>query len=212
MKLRLDLHVHTSRSPDAFTDTRDLIEAVRNRGLDGIAVTDHNMPCSFESDEITVVPGIEVSSLNGHILGLGSKQPVPSQLPPEDTIRLMKSFGYIAVVAHPFDMSGKGVDPRRLQQKPDAIETMNANAFPFEKSRKRAEQAALSLNIPMIGGSDSHLPQTIGDAYTEVEVDESTVEAIILSILSGRTVPKGHSTNTVNKLRKLARHIVLCTR
>ena len=208
MKLKLDLHVHTSRSPDAFTDTRDLIEAVHNRGLDGIAVTDHNLICSFKSDEIAVIPGIEISSLNGHILGLGSKAPVPSGLPPEDTIRLMKSFGYIAVIAHPFDMWGKGVDPRQLKQKPDAIETTNANAFPFKKSRKLAEQAALSLSIPMTGGSDSHLPQTIGDAYTEVEVDEPTVEAIILSILSGRTAPKGHATTTANKLRKLARHLV----
>ncbi len=208
MKLKLDLHVHTSRSPDAFTDPSALIEAAHSRGLDGVAVTDHNLTCSFASNEIIVVPGIEVTSSHGHILGHGARQPILSGLSPEHTIELMRSLGYITVVAHPFDWLGKGIDPRQLKQKPDAIETTNANAFPFKTSRMRAEQVALSLNLPMVGGSDSHLPQTIGDAYTEIEVDESTVKAILMSISSGRTVPKGYGTTTANKLRKLAHHLV----
>ncbi len=40
--LKLDLHVHTAGSPDAHTRIEDLPEIIRARGLDGLAVTEHN--------------------------------------------------------------------------------------------------------------------------------------------------------------------------
>ncbi len=43
MKLKLDLHVHTNRSSDAFTSPKLLATICRDRGLDGLAITDHNV-------------------------------------------------------------------------------------------------------------------------------------------------------------------------
>lgn len=204
MKLRLDLHVHSSESPDAFTSFSSLVSAVQRRGLDGVAVTDHDLTCSFTSKEIIIVPGIEVSSTDGHILGIGSTQPVPKGLTPEHSITLMRERGYVVVAAHPFDWFGRGIDPRRLEKRVDAIETINAGSFPFERSKKLAEEVSASLSLPMVAGSDSHLPQTIGDAYTEVEADDTTTESIVTAIRSGKTIPRGHSTPIIERMRKLA--------
>lgn len=201
MKLKLDLHVHTSRSPDAFTTFPDVVDAVRQKGLDGVAVTDHDVVCSFSSKEIIIVPGIEVSSNQGHVLGLGSTQPIPSELSPEHTMDLMKRMGYVVVAPHPYSWLSRGLDPRLLRGV-DAVETVNAKAFPFGRSRRLAEEAARALNLPMVGGSDSHLPQTIGDAYTVIEVEDTTLEAIVMAIQSGRTTPMGHPTGMAERLRR----------
>ncbi|MFH0847935.1 MAG: PHP domain-containing protein [archaeon] len=204
MKLKLDLHVHTLRSPDAFTDFPSLVRGVQRRKLDGIAVTDHNLTCPYTSKDIIIVPGIEISSSHGHVIGIGSMQPVPRGLSPEDAITVMKEKGYAVVAAHPFDWFGRGMNPQGLRTRVDAVETINAGSFPFGRSKKLAEKMAANLGLPTVGGSDSHLPQTIGDAYTEVEVDDTATETIVTAIRRGKTTPKGHPTPIVQRMRKLA--------
>ncbi|HEX9429136.1 MAG TPA: PHP domain-containing protein, partial [Candidatus Bathyarchaeia archaeon] len=82
MKLKLDLHVHTSRSSDAFTSPEGLPAICRDRGLDGLAITDHNVLAQDLDDELVILPGIEISSRDGHIIGLGLSDPIPRGLSP----------------------------------------------------------------------------------------------------------------------------------
>lgn len=200
MLLKLDLHVHTSHSPDSSTDRDIIAQVVKSRGLDGIAVTEHDIASSFKSDEILVVPGIEVSSRNGHILALGPCKTVPKGLSAEETIELLRAQGCVIVIPHPYDRSCPSIDPLHLGASVDAIETVNSSSIPFESNKRKAENAAKVLGVSMVAGSDSHIPSTIGDAYTLVEATSSSVVGVLDAIRTGRTTPYGSPTNMKNRI------------
>jgi len=203
MLLKLDLHVHTSHSQDALTDPQAVAEIAKSRGLDGVAVTEHDLLMPLESDNILIIPGIEVSSKEGHVLGLGGTTPVPKGLEAKRTIELLHEHGFLVVIPHPYDRSSPWVDPLRLGSSIDAIETINSSMIPFGSCKKKAENAARTLGLPMVAGSDSHIPSTIGDAYTLVETVAPTVESVLESIRSGKTTPCGSSMSLGNRIRTL---------
>lgn len=77
----VDLHIHTPASSDAaeadFGEPADIISAAINAGLDAIAVTDHNtaswcarMAEAAEGTTLIVLPGFELSTREGHLLGI----------------------------------------------------------------------------------------------------------------------------------------------
>ena len=203
MLLKLDLHVHTRYSPDASTDPRIVAQVAKKRGLDGIAITEHNLVASFDSTEILTVPGIEVSSREGHILALGARDPVPKGLSARDTIELLHRQECVVIIPHPYDRSSPSIDPLHLDTTVEAIETINSSAIPFRLAKKKAGDAARVLGLPAVAGSDSHIPSTIGDAYTLIEVSSPSIESVLESIRSGRTTPCGSSTSIKNKMLTL---------
>ena len=78
MTLQLDLHVHTSASLDGLASLQEQAAAARAAGMDGIAVTDHNLctPLPPELDGVLLIPGCEVSTRHGHITGLFLRAPL----------------------------------------------------------------------------------------------------------------------------------------
>jgi hypothetical protein len=200
MILKLDLHVHTRCSQDAFTEPDMIAPIIRRRGLDGVALTEHDKCSSYRSEGILVVPGIEVSSRDGHIVAFGAYGAVPTGLSADQTIELLHDQNCVVVVPHPYDISSPSVDPLRLGSKVDGIETVNSSAIPFWLVKRRSEKAAKTLGVPMVAGSDSHIPSTIGDAYTLIDVSSPSVESILESIRSGRTTPCGSATSLGNRM------------
>ena len=71
MIVKADLHVHSAASWDGRSNLAALAQAAHARGLDAIAVCDHDV-CTDVSGEFPVllIPGVEVTSTAGHILGL----------------------------------------------------------------------------------------------------------------------------------------------
>ncbi|MCJ7574156.1 histidinol-phosphatase, partial [Candidatus Bathyarchaeota archaeon] len=59
------------------------------------------------------------------------------------------------------------------------------------------------LDLPVTGGSDSHIPRTIGRAYTVVDSASSEVEDIIEAIKRGRTEAIGSGTSVTERLEKV---------
>ncbi|MGA2460929.1 MAG: PHP-associated domain-containing protein [Candidatus Bathyarchaeia archaeon] len=200
--LKIDMHVHTIRSKDAHTKIEDLPGIIRRKGLDGVAVTEHD---NFDPPKVDalILPGIEVSTSDGHVIGLGVGEAVPPGLTADETITRIHELGGIAIVPHPYDPVCECVKLARLKVMPDAVETMNADALSFYLSNWFAERDARRLGLPQVGGSDSHIPQSIGDAYTVVDSTSRDVKDVLGAIRMGRVRPEGHATSAVNKLRKL---------
>ena len=69
MNLKIDIHIHSTNSFDSSIQIRDLPEILRSKGLDGIAITDHDKFFDEEVEGLIVIPGIEVSTREGHLLG-----------------------------------------------------------------------------------------------------------------------------------------------
>ena len=202
--LKLDMHVHTEKSPDAHTRINDLPALIRSKGLDGIAITEHDyfQPTIF--DDVIILPGVEVSSAEGHIIALGIIEIIPRNLSADETIQRIRDQGGVAIIPHPYDPVCECVKLHSLRSMPDAVETMNADALSFMVSSYLARRDARQFNLPEVGGSDSHIPQSIGDCHTLVDSASRSVNDILSAIRAGRTRPVGGPTSLMNKWRKLS--------
>lgn len=205
MRLKIDLHVHTTGSKDAFVEPEELPSILRERGLDGVAVTNHDAFTVVAASEVIVIPGIEVSTRQGHIIGLGVSGPIERGRSADETISMIHRDGGIAVVPHPFDPVSPCVNPSRLRSRPEAIEVINSDALFFRLNTVLARRVAERLGLPMVAGSDSHIPETVGDAYTLVDSDSRKVEDILNAIRAGSVQPVGASTSPSKRLLKLVR-------
>jgi len=193
LKLKIDLHVHTHYSYDSLITPEELIFYAKKRGLDGVAVTDHDrldgaLKIAKETDFL-IIAGIEISSLNGHVIGLNLQEPIPQKLSVDETVDKIHELGGIAVACHPVTPF-KGSLGRHINSKFDAVEVINSSAIPFNYSVRHSQKIASRLGIPRVAGSDAHYGPEIGCAYTimdaELEVDE-----IVKAISKGLCLPCG---------------------
>ena len=76
MKLKIDFHVHSSLSPDGIDSLDALVEAAKKAGLDGIALSDHDLLSRYTPGDIFILPACECSCAEGHIIALFISEPV----------------------------------------------------------------------------------------------------------------------------------------
>ena len=211
--LKIDLHVHTCYSGDSLTTLRELIAYSKVRGLDGVAVTDHdtvegalNLLGRAGIEGLIIIPGIEVSTSMGHVLGLNITTPIPKGLDPAETVERIHEAGGIAVEPHPPApfKSSLGTGDYVSQLGLDAIEVINSSVVPFSLMSLLSRRLAERLNLPQTAGSDSHLPEAIGLAYILIDVDPD-VEEIIEGIRRGKAVPYGKPIPWGLRLKKIIR-------
>jgi len=202
--LKIDLHVHTCYSRDSSITLKQVVAYSKKRGLDGVAITDHNTvkgALKLKTRDILVVPGIEVSTLNGHLLGLNVTTPIPAKLGIEETIHLIHEAGGIAVAPHPTTFYKS--PPSRRVSSYDAIEVINASSIPFPVFTYLSKRFAAGLGLPQTGGSDSHYAPEIGAAYTIVEADPD-VDEIGCAIKRGAVFPVGKGISWKTRLERTA--------
>jgi len=202
--LKIDFHVHTYYSRDSVTTLKEVVTYSKRRGLDGVAITDHNTlegALRLKTREIIVVPGIEISTLNGHLLGLNVTTPIPAKLDIEETIHRIHEAGGIAVAPHPFVFYKS--PPSRQINSYDAIEVVNASSIPFQVFTYLSKRFAARLGLPQTGGSDSHYAPEIGAAYTIVEADPD-IDEIVGAIKKGAVVPAGNAIPWKIKVERTA--------
>ena len=202
MKLKLDLHVHTNRSPDGYTPPEDLPRVAKQRGLDGFAITDHNILSSDSDEELLILPGVEISTRDGHVIGLGISEIIPRGLSADETIRKVRQLGGVSIVAHPYDLFRPAVRLHLLTENPNAIEVINSASFLHSYSWARARKFAEKGDYPMTGGSDSHIPDTLGRAYTEIESESKDVRSVLASLEAGNVSPCGTAVGMRERFRK----------
>jgi predicted metal-dependent phosphoesterase TrpH len=193
MKIKADLHVHTTFSKDSIITPKDLIFFAKKNGLNALAVTDHNTFVGAlkiaKENSFLIVPGMEVSSLQGHIVAFNVTELIPKNLSADETVDRIHRAGGIAIACHPFAWL-KGSVGKYVTSKFDALETLNASAFPFGIASRKAVQLAEKLRLPRIGGTDAHYGPVIGCAYTLLDT-EPTVDSVLEAIVKGKCEPKG---------------------
>ena len=190
-------------SRDAFTKVSELGHLCGQRGLDGVAITDHNSPCDEHVDGPIILPGTEISSSNGHIIGLGISAIVNRGLSAEQTIKDIHKLGGLAIIPHPYDLFRSSIKPERLTVRPDAVEVFNASSILHSITWKKALASARNAGLPMVAGSDSHIPQTVGTAYTIVETDDAEPKAVIEAIKNGSVTPVPGTIRVSQRIRKI---------
>lgn len=171
---RYDLHIHTHYSRCSDLKPKKLLKKAKEKGLDGIAVTDHNtIKGALETKRLNkdknfeVIIGEEIMTDKGEVLGLYLKEEIkPGKF--KKVVKDIKKQKGIAVIAHPFAVGIRKKADNKSFNKVDAIEGFNARSlFNFENTK--AQIKAKELKLPITAGSDSHFSSEVGKAYTKFD-------------------------------------------
>lgn len=198
-----DLHLHTQWSDG--DDLDKVLDQALDMKLDAIAITDHDeIEGAFEARRrvhkrklpLAVVPGCEVSSRDGHIGALFVMRTFPKNLSAEETVRLIREAGGVAVAHHPY--SPKWLDKvlrvnlgcgDLIKTVPfDAVECTNAVPGRGVKYNLAAIDAMREhhISIAVTGGSDAHVARFVGKGRTYYAGNEGIV-SLRRSLLYGFT-------------------------
>ena len=191
MTLSVDLHTHTRffhgypRLARAFdpVGARLLARWAHHRGLDAIATTNHDYyrELGIGDGPLSVLPGIEVTTTRGHAVVVGPSPPrltEEGELTPEQVVEIAHDRECAAIIAHPFRNS----TVRHADADFDAVEINGKGTESFGTVRRFARER----DLPLVGGSDAHYPVEVGRAFTRVDAEEATPEAIVEAIRDGR--------------------------
>jgi predicted metal-dependent phosphoesterase TrpH len=195
-RIRVDCHNHTYYSPDSILSPKTMLWRARRRGLNVIAVTDHNTVrgglvaqelAAKRFPEVRVVVGEEVRTADGEVLGLFLSQDVPRGLSAVETIERIHSQGGLAGAPHPFDPYRSGLRAeglRLVEGKLDFIEGLNARMVRGENN-DQAQEFAKAHNMPMSAASDAHSPREIARCYVDMP-DFGTPAQFLESLRAGK--------------------------
>ena len=212
----MDSHIHSEYSPDSKSKLKDIFKVAKSRNIDIIAISDHNtVDGSKEArrltkkDDLLVIPSIEISSIEGHILGFGCEEKIDRNLPAAETIDLIHDQSALAIIPHPYCFYRHGLlckaDYKDL--KIDAIETKNAR-FIVGYCNNKAKNLSKNENLPSLGASDAHYFKFVGDCYSKIDC-EKDIDSVLKSIKKGKVEAFGKGTSNIKLSKYLFEYKVL---
>jgi hypothetical protein len=220
-----DLHVHTRYSRDGESSVEEILKKAEEAGLDAIAITDHDTVDGVKHaltvpSKVLVIPGIEVSTRQGHLLVLGISEVVPAGLDVVDTVNIARGMGALLILPHPYHIWRHGVGRKKKAGLAvvDAIEVFNSR-YIVGSANSKAARIARRMGKPCVGGSDAHNAKYVGYGRTYVDA-EKNVPAILDAIRAGnvscggkktplRTYTRQSLSNTWRKIRRITRCVQL---
>lgn len=213
---RIDLQVHTEASPCSSMTPDELVETARERGLDAVAITDHDTVEGVRAvrdaapDDLEVIPGVEITTAQGHLLGIGVDEVPPKGVDVFAAVDMIHDQGGVAVLSHPFDRMREAYDRNldrygmaALARRVDAVEGVNSRCV-LRLSNDQARAFARMHGMPFTGGSDAHFPMELGRAVTMAPADVPIQDAIREGPLGVEGRGGYFSGHVVTKLRDAA--------
>ena len=179
MELKLDLHIHSLYSPDGRMTLGEIVTRCQAVGLDGCAVCDHDQVLPLEEvrrirelyPDFLLIPGTEVSTDLGHLLGWFVTEPV-AERNLRDAAAAIHAQGGIAVLAHPYERTKDPARPAPAIPYIDGVEVWNSRAErKNHRANAMAEEFSHAHGLRRFAGSDAHVPREIGNAVTVLTME-----------------------------------------
>jgi predicted metal-dependent phosphoesterase TrpH len=189
------MHIHTNHSKKCgYMDAEEMIKQAINRGLDGVAVTDHNtIEGALEAERIVkdqnlklqIIIGEEINTNRGEVLAYFIDSTI-EEGPIGQVLKDIEKAGGLSALSHPFDRIRKGFSNiEDVIDRVDAIEVLNSRCL----FNGKALDICTRYNKAMIAGSDAHFCREIGNAWTSFADDPR------LCMERGRTAIGGGISN-----------------
>ena len=213
-RIRLDLHLHTRASWDCLSDPEAILERARERGIDRVAMTDHNLlGLALEMHRKypeAVIPGEEIRTEEGiDLIGLYIRTEIPKRTPAREVCRLIREDGGIIYLPHPFapGKGGSGRHATALVPLVDVVEVFNARLHPGRLNAPALELADEHEKLRG-AGSDAHSIGEVGGGWVEVPRHENRPRALLTALAQGKvggetTAYWVHLASTWAKIRKV---------
>ncbi len=189
--MRIDLHTHTSaHSSDSNITPGGLMALARERGLDGVVLTEHDRLWPWEGaarladDDFIVLAGVEVTTELGHVLVYGLPS-LEAGLHRASALRAAcDAAKALMFLAHPARNGAVAVGPEELATLFDGVEGINGSDGAMQS---QASSGASSLcRLPPIGGSDTHAAHEVALAATEFEAEIRSVADLLRALRTGQ--------------------------
>ena len=191
--IRVDLHIHSSASPDCRSEPERVAARCRQLGLSPVFLTDHDTIAGATRLRVTgserVVAGEEVMTVEGELIGLFLERSVQSGLTPRETALEIKAQGGVVYLEHPYDPFRRRLSEAGIETIADLIDIVEVfNGRSEEQANRRAEDLCDILGAAPGAGSDAHSLREIGCAYVEMEDFEGAQD--FLAKLRGAKIVK----------------------
>ena len=175
---KADLHIHTAWG-DGTATVRQIMDYVATSSLDVIAITDHDdLRAGWEARDMAasyhfeVIPGAEITTLQGHLLALFLERPVKMLRSLEWTIAAVQDQGGICIAPHPLSWLTRSLGERAVRRACamlDGVEVINPSLAGRVTAAKVVSLNERVLRLPETGSSDAHHLLGVGSAFTEFE-------------------------------------------
>ena len=197
MSLKIDLHVHTSYSPCSNLSLRTIEKVALKRGLDGIAITDHNtiegaLELKSRVSHLLVIVAEEIKTREGEIIGYFLTDTIPPALSVRETIQEIKRQGGLVSIPHPFDtLRTSRLGRAALEEiisEVDMIEIFNSRDLLQQIDSEFIEEFKKKGVVPVVG-SDAHQRWEIGKSYMIME-EFNSPQAFLANLRTAQCVYK----------------------
>ncbi|MBI4155020.1 PHP domain-containing protein [Candidatus Woesearchaeota archaeon] len=228
----LDLHMHSNFSDGSSTpeeiakiaEKKNLIISITDHNeIEGVKK-------AIEINKNIIIPGIELTSRNSKDIlvyfynfkdleDFYNKHIKNNKIHPgkgfdlkclklsmKSILNYLKNYKCIKVIPHPFALKPK-TNYRYFKKRPQLLRKMDAiEVLQCIQTRKKTIKSigwAESINKPMLGGSDSHTPETIGSVITAVKAKD--IKEILDQIKKGKTFIYGLELPLYQKMKIMLR-------
>jgi predicted metal-dependent phosphoesterase TrpH/glycosyltransferase involved in cell wall biosynthesis len=208
-----DLHLHTEHSWDCSVPVEELLDHAEEQGLGAIAITDHNVFTGAEEAvrlargrDLVVIPGEEMKTTSGEVIGLFLERHIPPGLSMGETIAAIRDQGGVVYLPHPFDRLHTIPDSSTLHRhlaEIDVLEVYNARLL-FESFNDEALRFARKYNLTAGAGSDAHVLQGLGTGLVRMRAFE-TPEEFLISLRSAEVLRQPKSLVYLQGLKWMAK-------
>jgi predicted metal-dependent phosphoesterase TrpH len=191
----IDLHLHTSEySPCSKVSLEEIIVEAKQKGLDGICITDHDnfLVEKLLEDRIVkdlfIIVGVEVLTYEGDILVFGVKDLPKEKVTASQLVNYVSEKGGISIAAHPFRDNDRGIKENiRCLAKLNFVEGFNGNTS-LENNLK-AVNIANEIKQPIVAASDAHNIKQVGCYATYFDTKIKTEKEFIQELVRANVKP-----------------------
>ncbi|HON80490.1 MAG TPA: PHP domain-containing protein [Spirochaetota bacterium] len=193
-----DIHVHSALSPCSSLEISEILSMAKDRGLDGVCITDHNTMDArryinegVQQDGLVVLVGMEYDTPQGDILLFGPMEDIRPGLSAVEVLHLTHERNGFAVAAHPFREDRPFSEDIIRNGLCTIVESINGRNT--DKENRMVSRWVSTYPVTVCGGSDAHSIEELGSVVTKFAMPVYSLSDLRIALTKGLCIPEAVS-------------------